>query len=180
MAVKKLNIAEIPKDKLEQLKPLLQAEGVLVPIGKSIYEVYPTPATKLMKALKDGISLIKKAREKKIEYLKSLGVENIDPNSVSLTTEDLIADEELMNGLKAIIWELIDGVDKEDFENITAGQLIYLLQKLVEVNVNTLPPEFRGAVSNIYKNRIQAVQQVGGNQGNLIQPSTSSSSSQLN
>jgi hypothetical protein len=169
MGVKKVNIATLPKEKLEELKPLLQAQAEYVAIGQSVYELYPTPATKLLKVLSDIIGLIQKVQDKKKAIAETLNLGDEEKRAfMQVTITDLISDEENIQTIKGILNELLDGVDTEDFEQMTTGQLISLINKIVKVNINTLPPSVKDKLFNVSK---QVGIQVEANQGNL-QPHT--------
>ena len=164
MGVKKVNIANIPKEKLEELKPLLQSQAEYVAIGESVYELYPTPATKLLNVLSSIIALIMKIQEKKKALAETMGLGDEEKRVfIQVTMADLLSDEESINTIKTILKELLEGVEESDFENMTTGQLTYLINKIVEVNINTLPPSVRDRLFTVSK---QVGIQVEANQGN--------------
>ena len=141
MPVKKVNIADIPKDKLDELQPLLQSKCEYVVIGKNIYELYPTPATKLLNVLSKIVTLIKEIQLKKKKEAEDLGLNEEEIKAyMRVTQTDLLSDVDSVNTLKEILGEMLDGIDKEDMDNMTTGQLAILINKLIEININTLPP----------------------------------------
>jgi len=164
MGVRKVDITELPKEKLEELQPLLKAQPVYVAIGKSVYELYPTPATKLLEVLADIVSIITNLQEKKKALAETLELSDEEKRQfMRVTITDILSDKETVEKLKGILKKVLDGVDENDFDNITTGQLIELVNKVVEVNINTLPPSVR--------NRLMATaDQIGlateANQGN--------------
>jgi len=164
MGVKKVNVANIPKEKLEELKPLLQAQAEYVAIGESVYELYPTPATKLLNVLSRIISLIMKIQEKKKALAETMGMGSEEKRAfVQVTIADILGDDESIGMVKSILKEILDGVDENDFEKVTTGQLLYIINKVVEVNMNTLPPSVKEKLFSVSE---QVGLKVEANQGN--------------
>jgi len=172
MGVKKVNLASLPKEKLEELKPLLQAEAVYVAIGQNVYELYPTPATKLLKVLSDIVGLIQRVQDKKKAIAETLDLGDEEKRAfMQVTITDILSDDENIQTLTNILRELLDGVDEEDLNQMTTGQLISLINKIVEVNINTLPPSVKDKLFNVSK---QVGIQVEANQGNSQPPISNS------
>ena len=144
MAVKKVNIANLPKDKLEELKPLLQAQPEYAPIGESVYEIYPIPATQLLLVISDLIKVVTKIQDKKIKLAEAMNLGDEEKREfIKVTTNDILSDEEAVSKLKEILRVVLDGVDEDDFNKMNTGQLINLLDVVVKVNINTLPPSVK-------------------------------------
>jgi len=72
----------------------------------------------------------------------------------------LLVDPEAVEKVKSLIPDFLEGVDPEDLEKMTIGQLIDALDKITKVNVETLPPSY------IREQIEQAVTGKGEEQGN--------------
>lgn len=165
MAIKKVRPEDIPKDKLGDLQVLLPStKKEYVAIGESFYEVYPTSAVKLMQALSQLVDILAEVRKRKIERiletLTDKEKEEFSSASVVVTMNDLLVDPEAVEKVKSLIPDFLEGVDPEDLEKMTIGQLIDALDKITKVNVETLPPSY------IREQIEQAVTGKGEEQGN--------------
>ena len=102
--------------------------------------------------------------------VKELKIENI------LKIEKSLFDQRYKEYLKEPDYVDIDDdsdSDDEDFEQINPGQLLNLVVKLIEVNINTLPPSVREAIK-----KAPVVNQVSrGRVGNLPSSTPTSGSS---
>lgn len=151
MASQKVDVNKIPKEVLGELQSLLcTSKKEYVVIGSSFYEIYPTSAINLMQVLAELMELLDKVRMKKIERIKKILTpeqqEKFDPTTIYTTMEDLISDKEGVEKLKALIPKVLVGVDEVDLEQITLGQLMDVMDKVIKINLDTLPPSYKKQV----------------------------------
>ena len=152
MVVKKLNNINpevLPKEVKENLNLLIKPKPEIVVIGRNYYELHPIPAIKFLEILRDLFNLVDKLKEKKRKVLSILANDesitkenkNVDIKNIQITFTDILEDEEAYNELINLLkTKILEGVDEEDFNQMTAPQLIYLMNKIIQVNLNNIPP----------------------------------------
>jgi len=148
MAVKKLGIDQVPKDMLKDLQTFTpEANKEIVAVGHNFYEITPTSAIQLLEVVSDLFDILEELRLKKIERIKNTlnekQKEEFDPTLVFTTINDIITDKQAVSQLKDLLPRLLDGVDPDDMKDMTIGQLLEVFDKVIAVNLNTLPPSYR-------------------------------------
>lgn len=156
MSVKKVSFDVIPKDVLGELQVLSgTVKKEYLSIGKSFYEVYPTSAVILMESLAELVSILDELRVKKIKRIKEqLNEEqskNFNPFKVMTNINDIITDSVAVGKLKGILPKILEGVAPEDVEEMTIGQLVDAFEKIIEINIETLPPSYRNQIKQKQK-----------------------------
>jgi len=154
MPVKKLSATDIPSDLLGDLQSLLITKTKeYVAIGQNFYELYPTSAVKLMQVLAEFDSILNEVWQEKTDRIKkNLNEEQLkkfDPIDVVVTVEDLLVNKNFITKVREIMPLIIEGVDEEDKEAMTLGQTVDLVQKVIKVNFETLPPSYRAKVEEV-------------------------------
>jgi hypothetical protein len=149
MVVKKLtsfNPESLPEEVKKNLNLLVRPKPEIVVIGQSYYELHPIPAIKFLEVLKELFSVVDKLKEKKRKALSLLSEDGDKTKlmNVNITLNDILEDEETYNTIINILKnKILEGVDEDDFNQMTTPQFIYLIQKVFEVNLNNLPPVFK-------------------------------------
>lgn len=145
MAVKKVGTGEIPREVLGDLEVLLAANAKeYVAIGSNFYEIRPTPAIRLMDVLSRFLKMIDNMREQKAEILnKTNDDKKLNQYEIFVGYQDIISNPEAIGKIKDILIEILDGVDPEDIEKISIGQVMDTVKKLISINIDTLPQSFK-------------------------------------
>lgn len=158
MTVKRVDKSQIPDNILGDLESLtIEDKFEYIAIGHSYYILYPTLATKLLDILNGLISVTYEVKRKRYdEYIQNkeklpekkrgviLPYESFSVNSLEVL-QDKNAREKLIN----LIDEAIEGVTEEDKSKITIGQIVDIFNKIISVNMKTLPKSF---ISSLYSN----------------------------
>jgi len=151
MVVKKLNnfnVENLPESVKENLKVLLRPKGEIVVIGNSLYELYPIPAIKFLEILKDFFEILDNIKQKKIKLIEMTETDETQRQqllkNVRVEFADILEDEESYNKIIEILKnKVLEGVDEQDFNIMTTPQLVYLINKIIETNINNFPPALR-------------------------------------
>ncbi len=144
MTVKKIGIGDIPKEVLGDLEVLLAANVKdYVAIGANYYEICPTPAIKLMSSLSRFLKMIDNMRGTKADILNSTNNTKLNPYEVLITHQDVIADPEAITEIQKILTDILEGIDPEDLDKISIGQVMDTITKLIKINIDTLPESFK-------------------------------------
>lgn len=156
MAVKKVGLDQIPKDILQDLQVLsISKKKEYAAIGHNYYEIQPTSAVKLMEALAELVDILEEVRQKKVkrvmDILNDEQKQQFDPLQIVTTLNDIMTDKDAIERLKALLPSVLEGVDETDLQEITIGQLIDVFDKVVAVNIATLPPSYRQQVEEAKK-----------------------------
>lgn len=143
MAAIKIDASKIPPNVLGDLQSLIaSSKKEYIAIGNSYYEVYPTSATTLMEAMSQFSTTLDSARVRKYDKLKA-----IDPDfelrEIVVTIKDLVNDAQAGKEIEEVLKKLIGEVDQSDMDTITVGQMFDALDKLIRINIDTLPPTFQ-------------------------------------
>jgi len=144
MSAKKVNIADVPKDILGDIQALIpDTKEEYISIGTGIYTISPTSAMIVMKCLSNFMDILEETRVRKVEKLKALEIENFQPALVGVTVQDMMSDKTAQVSLTALLKDLLEGIEEDDFNKMTVGQMLDALNKAVQVNLETLPPSFK-------------------------------------
>ena len=152
--IKKLGINEVPQDVLKELQAFVPNQHKeVIAIGNNFYAVTPTSAVKLLEVISELFEILDELRIKKIERIKAELTEeqlkDFNPALVMTTINDIITDKTAVEKTKALLPKLLDGVDEEDLQAITIGQLLNAFDKIIEVNINTLPPSYKKTLQDM-------------------------------
>jgi len=151
MIRKKGKVSEVEiRDELKKLVPNRIKKEVV--IGDSVYEIYPFSALEIYNILAEINDIIDIVRKKKYEeMIKYRGIEgskvNIDINSIEVSVNDVLRYKESRERVIELLREVLKGVDEEDFNNMTITQVGYLINSLIEINLNTLPSNIRNQIT---------------------------------
>ena len=146
MPVKPLKPGEVPESVLGDLKTLMPDKFEYVSIGSNVYQLYPLPALKLLDLVASFIEALRDLRKRILQELQeSLSPEEFQQvkNTVMITVPDMISDEKSRKVLLEIAQAALEGADPEDIQNMTAGQLAILLDKILKINLETIPETMR-------------------------------------
>jgi len=143
MAATKVNVSDIPPTVLSDLQALSSlSKKEYIPIGASIYQIEPAPATVLMEAMGEFTTLLEDLRKKKLELVRSQNPE-ISAAQVEVYVKDLINSSDSGPSLSGVLTKLLQGVEKADLDSMNIGQMIYAIDKAIKINLETLPVSFR-------------------------------------
>jgi len=146
--IKKLGVNEVPQDVLKDLQPFVpNTHKEIIAIGQNFYEVTPVAAVQLLEVISELFELLDELRIRKIEKIKSTlsekQLEEFNSAMVITTINDIITDKQAVENLKGLLPKLLEGVDETDLANITIGQLLDSFDKIIAVNLETLPPSYK-------------------------------------
>lgn len=144
MTVKKVGIGDVPKEVLGDLQTLLASDKKeFVAIGANFYEIRPTPAIKLMDVLSRFLKLVDTMREHKADVLNKTAEKKLNAYETFVGYQDIIASPEAISEIKDILMDVLEGVDPDDANRISIGQVMDTIGKLVTINIETLPQSFK-------------------------------------
>jgi hypothetical protein len=156
MVVKKLtnvNVEKLPEEIKKNLQVLTRPKGEIVVIGSNYYEIYPLPAIKFLEILKEFFEILDALKQKKLKMIEMLANQEDDSakekllKNVRVEFSDILSDEESYNKIVELLkTKILEGVDEEDFNNMTTSQFVYLINKLIQVNIDNFPPSIRNFV----------------------------------
>jgi hypothetical protein len=157
MGVKRVDSSRVPKEVLGDLQSLLSSsKEEYIVVGKNFYSIGPLPAIQLMDILGRFLTMLDGVRRQKIEesksYLSGEELQNFDPSSIIVSVQDLLTDPEATSFIKDLLKEILDGTEENDFEEMSVGQMTNTIDKIIKVNMETLPQSF---VNNFEKNAEQ-------------------------
>ncbi len=144
MTVKKVGLGDVPREVLGDLEVLLAADvKEYVAIGKNYYEIRPTPAIKLMSSLSRFLKMVNNMRETKADVLNSTNKTKLNAYEVIVGQQDIISSPEAIEEIREILIDVLVGIEEEDMETISIGQVIDTVTKLIKINIDTLPESFK-------------------------------------
>jgi hypothetical protein len=147
--IKKVNYADIPSTKISDLEALIPNKKVeYIVIGKNFYELHPTPSVKLLESISLLFDMIDNAKVVKIKKSKESGIE-ISNDDVQLTYADLFVIDENRRIFKEILSIILEGVDEDDFNEMTLPQMYDVISKVISVNMDALPFFFKQQFSGV-------------------------------
>lgn len=148
MAATKVDPSKLPPNVLSDLQSLIaSSKKEHVAIGDSYYIVYPTSATMLMEAMSEFSTALDAARVRKYEKLKAIDPE-MELKNIGVSIRDLINDAQAGSDIESVLKKMMGEVDDSDMQKITVGQMFDALDKLIRINIDTLPPSFQAQMRN--------------------------------
>ena len=162
--VQKVSVDSVPANALGDLQALISSNNKeYVVMGSSYYALYPTPAIHLLGFISEFIEIIELVRREKINNLQKqkeaiereggrVPWSDIDLEvSVGVTFQDIIMSQTGLTRIKDVLTKLLGGVDDADFNDMSLGQLSLVMDKIIKVNLDTLPDSFRKVFEGVAK-----------------------------
>lgn len=147
MSANKIDVTAIPKEMLGDLQSLITtSKKDYIAVNNSFYEIIPTSATKLMEVMAAYTDILDKARERKVAKMLKINPD-INPLHVFVVVNDLMSDTEAGEGIREILASALDGVAESDLEKMNIGQMFDSLDKMLRINVSTLPKSFQDEIN---------------------------------
>jgi len=142
--IKKIDSSTIPEDKLKDLNVLkIDNYKEYILVGKNFYEIFPTQSLKLLDIIGDIITMISHAKQLKVEKLRMLGYDEDIIKSDYISIQDVLGVDANKDRIKVVLKEILEGVDDQDFIDMTISQVLDILSKLVKINIDSFPDTFK-------------------------------------
>ena len=142
--IKKIDSSQIPEEILKDLN-ILKIENYkeFILVGKNFYELFPTQSLKLLNIIGDVIDMISVAKQLKVEKLRMLGYDDDSIKSDYISIQDVLAVDANKTKIITVMKEILEGVDDQDFIDMTISQVLDTLSKLVKINIDSFPDSFK-------------------------------------